>query len=314
MKARNVVVFLSCVALLSFTSCDETNNQESMGTIYDDRKPETITSEDYSYIEKDGNVYLTKYLGEETSELTIPNEVDGKSVYALGESIFIGNTSLEKVVISEGIKEIGHLAFHTCIELKDITLPDSLEKIGNATFYGCKEMDELEIPKSLQSVGTNTFEGTPYLEKIIEEDEDKFIVLENGYLMTYSGDEKDIVIPDDVKIIGTDVFFENLNIESVKIPDSVEQISEQAFCSAENLEKVEIGKSVKKVDKRAFFHCVALKEMTIPSNIEEIGDYAFGYSVGQKNYELVVGFSITAEEGSAAEQYCTDNAILFNKK
>lgn len=68
-------------------------------------------------------------------------------------------TSLKKIVVSEGIEEIGDcgLAFSQAAE--EITLPSSLKKIGGSAFAYCESLREITIPR--QAVITGGYVFTP---------------------------------------------------------------------------------------------------------------------------------------------------------
>lgn len=64
--------------------------------------------------------------------------------------------------------------------------------------------------------------------------------IETEILCRYSGTEKNVVIPDNVKMIEFDCFENNKTIESVEIPESVELIKSSAFAGCTNLKSVKI--------------------------------------------------------------------------
>lgn len=66
-------------------------------------------------------------------------------------------TSLKKIVVSEGIEEIGDcgLAFSQAAE--EITLPSSLKKIGGSAFAYCESLREITIPRQAVMIGAYVF-------------------------------------------------------------------------------------------------------------------------------------------------------------
>ena len=76
--------------------------------------------------------------------VTIPDSalIDGVKygVIAIDQNAFKGNTSIEKLTISEKVKTIGACAFQNCTSLKKIELPSTLTDIGEKAFDGCKSI------------------------------------------------------------------------------------------------------------------------------------------------------------------------------
>ena len=66
-------------------------------------------------------------------------------------------TSLKKIVVSEGIEEIGDcgLAFSQAAE--EIQLPSSLKKIGSSAFGYCESLREITIPRQAVMIGAYVF-------------------------------------------------------------------------------------------------------------------------------------------------------------
>lgn len=70
-------------------------------------------------------------------------------------------------------------------------------------------------------------------------------IIEDGILKSYKGNSKEIIIPDNVKSIGYQAFYNNNNITKVIMPKSVEEIRWSAFGNCVNLEKIILNKELK---------------------------------------------------------------------
>ena len=82
--------------------------------------------------------------------ITIPSEIDGlKVIYVSG---FVGNQTIESVVIPETVKELGYNAFANCKKLKSVTLNEGLESILDSAFFMCPSLKKIRIPKSVTSI------------------------------------------------------------------------------------------------------------------------------------------------------------------
>ena len=84
-------------------------------------------------------------------EITIPKYTAwiGRREYSL--------KPMKRVIMPEGVKEIGAEAFWMCEQLESINLPESLVTIGEEAFTGCKSLKELRLPAGLQEIGRCAF-------------------------------------------------------------------------------------------------------------------------------------------------------------
>lgn len=98
-------------------------------------------------------------------------------------------------------------------------------------------------------------------------------VITDGVLTKYTGNERDIVIPDGVVTIAVGVF-SNRSITSVTIPSSVTTISKQAFYKCNSLRSVTLSEGLVKIGEEAFAYC-GFSAVLLPSTLTSIGKGAF---------------------------------------
>ena len=72
----------------------------------------------------------------------------------------------QKVVVPEGIIDIGDSAFKDNDSIFSIELPQSLIDIGEEAFSNCKRLTELVFPSKLESIGVRAFFHCDSLKKI----------------------------------------------------------------------------------------------------------------------------------------------------
>ena len=86
--------------------------------------------------------------------------------------------------------------------------------------------------------------------------------------------EPDVVIPDGIKYIGDEAFYQNEDIESVRIPSSVEQIDVRAF-GYSSLRKIYFdGNGLEYIGTEAFAECL-LDYVYLPDSVRVVSMQAF---------------------------------------
>ena len=103
---------------------------------------------------------LVKYSGSDTV-VTIPD-----TVTSIGRSAFENNTNVEKIVLSNSVKQIRPYAFWGCDNLKTVTLGKGLTTIGDYAFINCTGLETMTIPANVTSIGIQSFANCQRLEDI----------------------------------------------------------------------------------------------------------------------------------------------------
>lgn len=93
--------------------------------------------------------------------------------------------------------------------------------------------------------------------------------INGGKLVKYHGESTNVVIPDNVRVIGESAF-SGLSITNVEIPSSVIEIGYSAFGGCNLLVSVSIPSSVTAIGKSAFAGCKKLKEVNISPGVNKI--------------------------------------------
>ena len=220
-------------------------------------------NEDYTYVEKNSKITITKYKGKET-ELTIPNIIDGKPVVEIGENAFSNCSSLTNIEIPSGVTSIGDYAFSNCSSLRSIEIPSMVTSIGESAFKDCSNLIEVVFEGSKEPIFNNDCfdnigknakayilpdydiesypfkDGSPLKPIRIYE----YTEINNEIIITkYNGLETEVIIPSkiDGKLvakIGDNTFNDCINITNIKIPSGVKNIGDSAFYNCRNLIEV----------------------------------------------------------------------------
>lgn len=243
---------------------------------------------DFAYKRRlDGTIIITKYTGRDET-LEIPNEIDGRSVTALGDYAFEGCKNLQSVSIGATVDIMGVNPFLACSNLESIEL--SPEQTHFAIMDGAL-------------VNTDTMKLISYPCGLKQE--------------TY-------VIPQRIRSIGQESFWYCAYLSEVTVPDGVMDIEPAAFIGCTRLETANIGRNVISIEDNAFAFCTAVRSINIPESVTTIGKEAFfccsclqtlsiSDSVRFIGKEAFRGCRITLKgnKGSYVERYACEKGIPF---
>ncbi len=211
--------------------------------------------------------------------VTIPDSVTG-----IGFGIFSGCSSLTSVVIPDSVTSIGDDAFEDCSSLTTVTIPDGVTSIGNHAFSGCSSLTSITIPDSVTKIGKNPFKACEALSKVHVSPDHTALAVIDGVLfsktdsrliccpMTKKGE---YVIPEGIKEIGDDAFYNCSSMASITLPNSVTSIGDSAFSGCSGLTSITIPDSVTSIGEYSFSGCSSLASITIPNSVTSIDNYVF---------------------------------------
>lgn len=203
-------------------------------------------------------------------EVKLPN-----SVINFGGDTFYNCKNLKKVNIPSNVKVMGNNPFAGCPKIKienqspfflyengilynkekdlviycsiigedkSLELPKSVKIIGKHAFYLCDRFERIVLPSSLEKMENNPFSGCSKLELLsksnayrIQDD-----VIYNGFMTAVIGNlnrikSKNLVIPEGVKTINRNSFWNCKGIEKITLPESLEDIGYNPFVSCSNI-------------------------------------------------------------------------------
>ena len=232
---------------------------------------------------------LLRYNGDET-EITIPDGVTaiGEDVFkdltevtsitmpdtvtSIGDYAFSNCKKLTSINIPNSVTSIGNYAFNNCAVLPDFQLPTSLVSIGDNAFYACKKLTSLKMPEGMKTIGNNAFYNcTSITELTLNEGLESI-----GSKAFYSVKMKSLEIPSTVKKIGDGAFFYCSAITGdVVLPEGLTKISSELFRNCSNITGVKIPDSITSIGDNAFYYCQKISSINIPNKVTTIGDGAF---------------------------------------
>lgn len=209
--------------------------------------------------------------------------VDGKTI---ADRAFYQQYDLKEYDIPEGIERIGDFAF-AYTGLSSMQIPYGVKSIGYGAFYKCNNLSSVTIPQTVSTIEPSAFEDTAWLENWKNgPDVSDFLVVGNGILIGYKGNAAQVILPENVRKIGANVFEGHSEITSVSLPDRVEEIGEEAFKDCTSLKSVTGGNYLEKICDRAFLNC-PLETIRIPASVAYMGLRAFDQENNGKSDSVV---------------------------
>ncbi|MCR5338830.1 MAG: leucine-rich repeat protein, partial [Lachnospiraceae bacterium] len=205
---------------------------------------------------------------------TIERVVLGKNVTTIKESAFEGCTSLKEFVFNDGLVTIEKRAFYGCTSLKEVKTSKTLKSIGESAFENCTSLSRLTLNEGLLDIGKKALRGCKSLEAVTIPKSVLKIgaqAFENCTKLTSikfaSGSQ--------LQFIGNSAFAGCTALKSVKLPDKLTTLSEKAFYNCKKLSKVTGGKNLVTIGAKAFMNCKSLKKITLYQSVVKIGKQAF---------------------------------------
>lgn len=173
--------------------------------------------------------------------------------------------NLKKVIFSPFIRKIDFFAFRDCRNLTDISDIDHLDYLGGGAFENCFSLNDIVI-NSVNAMGMNALAGTGWLKKA----NDEFVTI-GDILLKYCGTSEDVIIPENIRVIGDYAFSHYLGLYETST-----WITESAFRGNETIKNVTIGAYVEEIHPYAFWGCKNLVNMKLLNPEIKIGVEAFG--------------------------------------
>ena len=233
-----------------------------------------MTEEGFYYeVGDDGNVTITRYAGE-GGDVTIPDEIDGYPVIAVGNHAFWNNQ-----------------------DVTSVTIPDNVTTIGDSVFSRCKNLTSVVIGDGVTTIGYRAFAETDNLTDVVVGDGVKRIEARAFYASGITS----MVLPDTVEYIGDYAFAECKALASINIPASLETINDKTFYKCESLQSIVFPESLYEIRGMAFSQS-GLTSIHIPATLEY-----FDYNALPTTLR-----SITVAEDHPC--YMDIDGVMFNKE
>lgn len=185
---------------------------------------------------------------------------------ALGMLTSFGNFKLEgelkKVVIKDGVTNVGSYALFCLPAATQVTLPDSVTRIGRYGIAMCSKLTGMSIPKGVTEIGDFGLAG-------------------DGLTA--------ITLPDGLQSLGRGAFDTCISLTNTTLPAAITAVPGKCFADCTKLLNVKYAGTVTAIGDLAFESCKSLVTAPIPATVTELGASAFNGCVALTDVTLPAG-------------------------
>ena len=194
---------------------------------------------------------------------------------ALGMLTSFGNFKLEgelkKVVIKDGVTNVGSYALFCLPAATQVTLPDSVTSIGRYGIAMCSKLTGMSIPKGVTGIGDFGLAGNGLTAVTLP---DGLQSLGRGAFDSCAS-LTNTTLPAAITAVPGKCFADCTKLLNVNYAGAVTAIGDLAFESCKALTAAPIPETVTAIDKAAFTGCTALTDVTIPAGVSTIPEDCF---------------------------------------
>ena len=192
---------------------------------------------------------------------------------------------LQKVVIKDGVTNVGSYALFCLPAATQVTLPDSVTRIGRYGIAMCSKLTGMSIPKGVTEIGDFGLAGNGLTAVTLP---DGLQSLGRGAFGSCTS-LTNTTLPAAITAVPGKCFANCTKLLTVKYAGTVTAIGDLAFESCRALTAAPIPETVTEIGASAFTGCTALTDVTIPETVTELGASAFTGCIALTDVTLPAG-------------------------
>ena len=250
----------------------------------------------------DESAYISRYVGPQKDEVTLPSEIDGykiKQVYRSGSAYVIGSGNpVKKLIVSEGIEDLDLSGAY----VDEVVLPGGIDSFD----FSSSQIMEVDFPAGLKSIESYAFS---YCRRLVRIDVPDTVKTVGNYAFSESG-LKELTLPGSITSFGEEICKKCDSLKKLTLGEGMTTVNENAFKNLKGLEQLTLPSTLKSIGAGAFTDCVSLKNVTLPENLESVGGSAFS---GCKSLGSITIPSSVKQVGGAAFSGCGNLKDIYVK-
>ena len=183
----------------------------------------------------------------------------------------LGNNTITKVIIPEGVETIYAYAFSKLTALEEVVFPSTLKYIQHNAFAGCSNLKTLSFSgeNNIVTINQAAFEGCNITGTL---DMPSAYVIA-PYAFAGNTNLEIVNLPETAMTVGAHAFAGCASLKEFNISADKVKFGEYAFTGCTSLTSFVLNTSV--VPTGLFYGCTKLKDVTIGKDVNAIYEYAF---------------------------------------
>lgn len=194
---------------------------------------------------------------------------------AISEIDFDIKGNLKRVIIGDGVTNVGDYALFCLPAATQITLPESVTSIGRYGIALCSKLNGISLPKAVTEIGDFGLAG-------------------NGLTA--------VTLPNGLQSLGRGAFDACASLSGMTLPAAITAVPDKCFNDCTKLLTVDYKGEVTAIGERAFEGCKSLTKAPIPAAVTALGNSAFNGCIALTDVTLPAGVTAVPD---ACFQDCT---------
>ena len=184
---------------------------------------------------------------------------------------YIGENTVTKVIIPEGVEKINSYAFANLTGLEEIVLPSTMQSIEYGAFYGCTALEKITFSgeNNLQIISQHAFENCALKGTV----DLSAVCVVSDYAFAGNTKLEGVITGEDLLSIGKYAFAGCKGLKGVTIGAPKVKYGSYAFTGCEALESFYVNAAV--LPEGMFYEAKNMQSVTVGPDVNTIGEFAF---------------------------------------
>ncbi len=182
---------------------------------------------------------------------------------------YLGDDTITKVVIPEGVEKIGRFAFANLTALREVVLPSTLKIIDYGAFSGCSSLITVSGIEHVKFINEAAFLGCNLSGALNL----KEAVALGEYAFANNKNLKNLTLSEKTKSVASYAFSGCEKLKKVTVEADKIKLGLSVFAGCRELTAISVNAAV--IPAGSFSGCSKLKDVTIGRDVAVIGEHAF---------------------------------------